>query len=217
MIVTFLSLHSSLSSTDRTPSHLTLALADARKNNYSLGVKLVRGAYHPYEIAAHKSKEPSMSISPDELPPVWAKKEETDQSYNYCIKMLINAVREDLSNEQHVLISKGAEDHLRLAEDNSRLAEDSWGAIFKGRISYPIQDLLPAVGPDNKINTLSVGILFGTHNWESSKLILRELVRNGLAEPLPAVPRPEDGEDVIWIKPEAVGRVAIGQLFGACL
>jgi proline dehydrogenase len=207
MIIPFLPLNSNLPSSDRTPSHLALALADARKNNYSLGVKLVRGAYHPYEIAAHKSKESSMSISPDELPPVWAKKEETDRCYNHCVEVLINAVREDLSNEQDV-------QNTKTAEDNLRLAEDSWSATIKGRIPHPIQDLLPAVGPDSKIKIPSIGILFGTHNWESSRLILRELVHNGLAEPLPEEPRPEDGEVVIKIKPEAVERVAVGQLFG---
>ncbi|KAF7784834.1 hypothetical protein Agabi119p4_999 [Agaricus bisporus var. burnettii] len=190
----------------RTPSHLALALADARRNNYSLGVKLVRGAYHPYEIAAHKSKETSMSISPDELPPVWEKKEETDRCYDNCVKVLINGVREDLSNRQDVHT-------LRSSEDNLRLAEASRSETIKGPISHPIRDVLPAVGPDSK-KIPSIGILFGTHNWESSKLILRELERNGLAESLPEEPRPDDGATVIRVKPEVVERVAIGQLFG---
>ncbi|KXN86159.1 Proline dehydrogenase 1, mitochondrial [Leucoagaricus sp. SymC.cos] len=183
----------------RTPSHLALSLEDARRSNYALGVKLVRGAYHPYELAAHRSKDSSMSISPDELPPVWFRKDETDRCYNQCVKMLVNAVREDVSGSQHLLpVSMSGND----AELTPKSDIASWTSWLKGGLS----------SKDTKLP--SIGILFGTHNWESAKLILAELVRNGLTEPLPEERGPEDGEVVVGIQPEVVERVAIAQLFG---
>ena len=59
-----------------------------------------------------------------------------------------------------------------------------------------------------------VGILFGTHNRESAKLVLSELVKNGLAKPLLDGKSFEDSETIIGIKPETVERVAIAQLYG---
>jgi len=59
-----------------------------------------------------------------------------------------------------------------------------------------------------------VGILFGIHNWESMELVLSELVKNGLAEPLMDKKRFEDSETIIGIKPGTVERVAIAQLYG---
>lgn len=149
-----------------------------------------------------------MSISPDEPPPVWAKKEETDRCYNQCVHMLLNAVREDLSIRQDVQTSS----HDMKPKDTAA----SWSQWLKGCIiSNPIKKVISFAPGPNKLP--SVGILFGTHNWESSRLILRELVHNGLAEPLPEEPRQEDGEVVIRVKPEAVERVAVAQLYGAHL
>lgn len=66
----------------RTPSHLAAALADAKVDNYALGVKLVRGAYHPHELSAHAAPDKYCSISSDAEPPVWTSKSETDMCYN---------------------------------------------------------------------------------------------------------------------------------------
>ncbi|KAF7367645.1 Proline dehydrogenase [Mycena sanguinolenta] len=87
----------------RTPAHLAHALRDAQKHKFALGVKLVRGAYHPHEIAAHPAaseKQPgsgkTLSISPDALPPVWAEKAETDAAYDACAGLLLDAVAADV-------------------------------------------------------------------------------------------------------------------------
>ncbi|KAJ7250111.1 FAD-linked oxidoreductase-like protein [Mycena haematopus] len=88
----------------RTPAHLAHALRDSQKHKYALGVKLVRGAYHPHEIAAHptpgaaseKERRKTLSISPDALPPVWAEKVETDAAYDACAEVLLDAVAADL-------------------------------------------------------------------------------------------------------------------------
>ncbi|EEB97499.1 hypothetical protein MPER_03168 [Moniliophthora perniciosa FA553] len=86
----------------RTPSHLQLAMKDAQENNYTLGVKLVRGAYHPHEVAASRDRtlgNPSLSISPEEHPPVWSVKEETDKCYDECIKLLIGWIKDDIQHK----------------------------------------------------------------------------------------------------------------------
>ncbi|KAF9446786.1 FAD-linked oxidoreductase [Macrolepiota fuliginosa MF-IS2] len=197
----------------RTPSHLALSLDDARKNNYALGVKLVRGAYHPYEFAAHKSKGSSMSISPDELPPVWSHKDETDKCYNHCAKMLLNAVHDDIYGQDN---SNSRNTETSIDNGGPKNSDHSWSSWLKGYIySNPVSRVAgstPSSASDKKLP--SIGILFGTHNWESAKLILDGLVQNGLAEPLPQEQRQEDGEVVVKVNPEAVERVAVAQLYG---
>ena len=71
-------------------------------------MKLVRGAYHPHEIEVHKAATASrmeattpsgtheLSISPDNMPPVWLSKDETDTCYDTSVKALIALIREDV-------------------------------------------------------------------------------------------------------------------------
>ncbi|KAG0703502.1 FAD-linked oxidoreductase-like protein [Suillus ampliporus] len=96
----------------RMPAHLAHSLALARKRGYALGVKLVRGAYHPHELAAHQlarsptspagssspkhSHSHSLSISPDPEPPVQPSKDATDQCYHDCVTLLVDAISGDL-------------------------------------------------------------------------------------------------------------------------
>ncbi|KAI0325024.1 FAD-linked oxidoreductase [Cubamyces sp. BRFM 1775] len=92
----------------RTPEYLAQSIADARAEGYALGVKLVRGAYHPHEIEVHKAALTSrmeattpsgtheLSISPDNMPPVWLSKDETDTCYDSSVKALIALIREDV-------------------------------------------------------------------------------------------------------------------------
>jgi proline dehydrogenase len=76
------------------------AIEDSKVNNYALGVKLVRGAYHPHEIAAHRNSlsSPSLSISPDFEPPVWSTKDATDDCFNKCERVLLAAVKHDIQD-----------------------------------------------------------------------------------------------------------------------
>ncbi|KAF9482380.1 FAD-linked oxidoreductase [Pholiota conissans] len=173
----------------RTPEQLALAIEDSRKHHYSLGVKLVRGAYHPHELEAHSSKS-SLSISPDAEPPVWREKRDTDYNYNWCVKMLAKAVKEDVDRSAGKS-TLGGVDKL------------GWVDWVRGVKAKPVVGEVAA--------SPSIGVLFGTHNWDSCALILKELVRNGLAV--------EDGErieDGIKVGDETVERVAIGQLYGMC-
>lgn len=102
------------------------------------------------------------SISTDPRPPVWDSKAETDQKYNYCANLLIDAVAEDCPRGE---------------------------------------------------NRVRLGVLFGTHNWESSRLVLRKLVECGLAVP---VGKTDDAaeEGVIRLSKAASSRVTMGQLYG---
>ncbi|KAH9891215.1 FAD-linked oxidoreductase-like protein [Cubamyces lactineus] len=153
----------------RTPEYLVQSMAAARNEGYALGVKLVRGAYHPHELVAHPSTSASadvslaspststsLSISPDPVPPVWTSKAETDDRYNACVRTLVGAVREDVQRRGN---------------------------------GYP-----------------SIGVLFGTHNWESANLIVEELVRQGLAT------SNEDG--TVAVEDAVAERVTMGQLYG---
>lgn len=57
----------------------------------------------------------------------------------------------------------------------------------------------------------AVGILFGTHNWGSCRLILDRLVEKGLARTEGTTP---DGESVIRVGSDVTERVTMGQLYG---
>ena len=96
----------------RTPAHLLHDLALARREGFALGVKLVRGAYHSYELAAFHShtppasgadtvpavtkgrgKTPSKSIAPPvPHPPVWLAKTDSDACYDACARVLVREV-----------------------------------------------------------------------------------------------------------------------------
>lgn len=175
----------------RTPAHVKLALADARKHNYALGVKLVRGAYHPCEVDAFYKKKSngstltsrSLSVSPDLVPPVWSEKRETDDAYNECVRVLVGAVRDDISRSQTGV--RGIEGK-------------GW-----------LKSLWPWDSTKPSTKRANIGVLFGTHNWDSCRLVLDELVDAGLAT------RREEG-GVASLEEEVVDRVAVAQLYGMC-
>ena len=206
---------------NRTPGHLALALADARANNYALGVKLVRGAYHPHEIAAHKAVaydgRPSMSISPDVEPPVWMEKRETDEAYNGCVKVLIKAVKEDVERcEKPVGHS--------IVEKISDVTKNGWLGLFTsgGAGNTDIEEKEGAAKADKKPKTTtalppppSIGVLFGTHNSTSCGLILKNLVDAGLAVTSDGQKFKPEAAEVVKISDGAVERIAIGQLYGS--
>jgi len=167
----------------RTPAQLAHDLADARKYHYALGVKLVRGAYHHYEIEAHQNRgnstsSVSLSLSNESEPPVWMTKQETDKCFDTCVRVLIERVRDDVQSQ-------------------------------------------------DRTGTPGIGILFGTHNWTSSKLILSELVRWGLAgvsttstsrhssdSGLLETSTSEQDDQVLSIPGTVADRVCMGHLYG---
>ena len=211
---------------------MALALADARANNYALGVKLVRGAYHSHEIAAHRAVaydgRPSMSISPDVEPPVWMEKRETDEAYNGCLKVLIKAVKEDVERYEMAveqclgaLIKKAMENLER--EMISDVKKKGWFGLFTsgGAGNTDIKENERAAKTDKESKTTtalrppSIGVLFGTHNSTSCGLILKNLVDAGLAVTSDGQEFNPEAAEVIKISDEAVERISIGHLYGA--
>ncbi|KIY72746.1 FAD-linked oxidoreductase [Cylindrobasidium torrendii FP15055 ss-10] len=151
----------------RTYAHLEQSLKHARANGYTLGVKLVRGAYHPLETSSHQAHiagKASLSISPEPLPPVWQEKSETHFNYDSCAKLLIREIKKDILAQEQAK-TKGAP---------------------------------------------RIGVLFGTHNWTSCKLILQELVDQGLASIVPGT------EETIAVPEAVTERLVMGQLYGMC-
>lgn len=101
----------------RNEAFLAQSIADARAGGYALGVKLVRGAYHSLEAAAHtQALHESLSgaaitspaISPDSEAPVWTSKHETDTCYERCALMLLSAIEKDVKKGEAVPPAVGA-------------------------------------------------------------------------------------------------------------
>ncbi|KAF9529860.1 FAD-linked oxidoreductase-like protein [Crepidotus variabilis] len=192
----------------RTPMHIAVALADAKKHNYALGVKLVRGAYHPYEISAHDNKANGggLSISPDREPPVWQEKAETDKAYDDCVRMLIEAVKEDIGR-----CSKEGTSSRSVPNANQERGNGWLSGLTAARRSTPPQN-----EPELRRSVPSVGVLFGTHNWKSCGLVLDEIVKNGLGTRVSSRTggHLSSTSNVVRLDDEVVDRIAIGQLYG---
>lgn len=79
----------------RTPLHLTRALEDAKRYKYSLGVKLVRGAYHGQEISQHTKRLAAAApgVEVEAVPPVWLQKSDTDRCFDESAKALVEQVQ----------------------------------------------------------------------------------------------------------------------------
>lgn len=180
----------------RTPLHLAQSYRDAQANNYALGVKLVRGAYHTFETSAHEAAHSSdypgsdeqhmrsLSISPDSQPPVWMTKKETDTCYDECVRMLIGWVKDDVSSS---------------SLSSLHVTGGGW---------FGLGNVKKSTTPQHQ----TIGLLFGTHNWSSVKLVLNELVGNGLASTTAL--GNEDEDAILRFDAEVTERITFGQLFG---
>lgn len=93
----------------RTPSHLAASLERARLNGYTLGVKLVRGAYMDVENATWSNKSvdtPPVPVAtknraaPPEYEgwrsPIWPTKHLTDCCFDGCALRLIEEIKRDI-------------------------------------------------------------------------------------------------------------------------
>lgn len=72
-------------------SHLSASLTHAREHSYTLGVKLVRGAYHSQEISRWDRPGPA---------PVFDTKVGTDASYDASAAWLLDRLEEDIASSQ---------------------------------------------------------------------------------------------------------------------
>lgn len=90
----------------RTPSHLAASFERAKLNGYTLGVKLVRGAYVDIENRIWSDKivdTPPVPGKGADAPayqgwgsPVWPNKDLTDRCYDGCAIRLVQEINEDL-------------------------------------------------------------------------------------------------------------------------
>lgn len=205
----------------RAPSYLAFFLLDAKNHNYALGVKLVRGAYIEGELEAHSNRQSSleavgrnskpgstaatsahmsMSISPDDVPPVWSIKRETDEVYDDCARVLINEVREDVERSRAMVASNAPE---------ANGEKKPWFDLFQKQQGKGQQMTVQAPSP-------RIAVIFGTHNWKSSQLVLSELVKNRLGEKV-VIEGKTTGEEedfAVRLDEDVVQRVTTSQLYG---
>lgn len=144
----------------RTPPFLDFLIAHAKNHDYALGIKLVRGAYVDTELAAHSRtlNGSIIPLSPEDKPPTFSSKQETDAAYDRCVSVLVGQVASE---------------------------------------SVP-----------------KVGVMFGTHNWKSCKLVLDEIVRVGLGK---EVDLPISRGKKIVVSEQVAKRVCMAQLYGELL
>lgn len=74
----------------RSPALLEALLEDGRRRGWSVGVKVVRGAYVDQEHAAADLAQI--------LTPAWSSKAETDKCFDACAQMLLDDIAHDLSS-----------------------------------------------------------------------------------------------------------------------
>ncbi|KAI0791689.1 FAD-linked oxidoreductase-like protein [Abortiporus biennis] len=192
----------------RTPEYISQSLACARAENYSLGIKLVRGAYHPHEVAAQAARNSgkSLSISPTELPPVWVNKSETDACYNQCLGIIIDNIALDTTHSRAAIASAPSNSSTLW---NNSLSLSSLGSYLPGRNSEEPKALVEQ--SKDLESSPTIGVLFGSHNWTSIKLILQTLQDKGLAT---VEGKDENGESILKIGDEVTERLTMGQLYG---
>lgn len=124
---------------------------------------------------------------------MWREKRDTDYAYNECVKLLIDLVSQDVAS-------------VSTSTPTTVESSGAWG--WSSWLWGTSRHLPNTTHPQADSATPRIGVLFGTHNWESCALILKELVQSGLAVNDTAV------EGGIKVESETVERVAIGQLYG---
>ncbi|KAL1714374.1 FAD-linked oxidoreductase-like protein [Schizophyllum commune] len=231
-----------LNSLYSTPAHIARAAADAHAGGYSLGVKLVRGAYHPHEVGAWKAAHDAINnaqnpeanlvarmtlVPAAEHPPVWSTKPETDACYDKCVSMLIDLVADDVksaSASSSVISSTIA---APVAGIKRKWYSLGWGKSEASpptsSADLPATDLTPPKSASLSTETRTlptspqprIGVLFGTHNWASCAGILGALEKSGLGyKESVSGGEGQKADGPLVLDREVTGRVTIGQLYG---
>lgn len=169
----------------RNEEHLIRCLHLAKTNGYALGAKLVRGAYHVQEVEAH----------------VAARSSSPGKAHSLSISL----------DEQPPVWSTKAETDACYHACTKILLDAIADDITYPPVSHGFFSSLFGKRMPNAPSTPSVGVLFGTHNWDSCRFILDGLVERGLArkEGLTA-----SGEPVLRISDEVSERLTMAQLYG---
>jgi len=80
----------------RTPDHIEASMAHAKANNYVLGLKLVRGAYHEQERRRWVN-DGRAAFGAD---PIWPDKSATDKCYNAALHLVLDKLAEDIAADR---------------------------------------------------------------------------------------------------------------------
>ncbi|CUA71364.1 hypothetical protein RSOLAG22IIIB_04579 [Rhizoctonia solani] len=180
----------------RTPLHLAHALEDAKKHGYSLGVKLVRGAYHGQEIAYHEKRmataKPGDEVEPN--PAVWLHKHETDRCFDGAAELLIRHTSGSLTSKYPRQLKLG----LLFGTHNKQSCEHVLNCMISSGLAQKNEEGLAEVKPGVE-DMICFGQLYGMRddltNWiasvfkSNSPMAFKYLPYGALAEVMPYLSR----------------------------
>jgi proline dehydrogenase len=150
----------------RAPDFLDFLITHARENEYALGVKLVRGAYIDAEVAAHARHKPHAQttyISNSRSPEV--------EVVKACRTM------------GHKSISPDQRPPTYPSKEATDAAYDACVRVLVREVAKDVgRARFQPPGVHEKEIAPSIAVLFGTHNWRSSRLVLDEILRLGLGK-----------------------------------
>ncbi|CAE7077422.1 unnamed protein product [Rhizoctonia solani] len=180
----------------RTPTHLAHAMEDAKKHGYSLGVKLVRGAYHGQEIAYHEKRmataKPGEEV--ESSPAVWLHKHETDRCFDGAAELLVKHTAASLALKNQRQPKLG----LLFGTHNKQSCEHVLECMISSGLAHKNEDGLAEVKPGVE-NMICFGQLYGMRdeltNWiatvfkAKSPMAFKYLPYGALAEVMPYLSR----------------------------
>ncbi|KAF8741928.1 Proline dehydrogenase, partial [Rhizoctonia solani] len=180
----------------RTPLHLSRAMEDAKRHGYSLGVKLVRGAYHGQEIAYHERRmaESKSDINVEPYPAVWLRKEETDRCFDEAAELLIRHTASSLNPRRPQQPKLG----MLFGTHNKQSCQKVLDCMVSSGLAHKNEDGLAEVKPGVE-DMVCFGQLYGMRdeltNWiasvfkSESPMAFKYLPYGALAEVMPYLSR----------------------------
>ena len=195
----------------RTPSFLGFILDDAKKNQYALGVKLVRGAYWEVETALHS----------EVLDRARARLSNGTDTGAYSKADGVHAPELGQTHSKSICLSTEPNPPVWLTKRETDEVYNECVRILLKEVREDVSRCRAQCQPQEGTHT-RISAYFGTHNWKSTRLVLEEMVRSGLGEivgqhaPNESLKESVDleGSFVVKIDEDVVQRVAMGQLYG---
>ena len=96
------------------------------------------------------------------------------------------------------------ENDVKRTSVHEQITSSSWLSWFGYKKETPSS-------PTARVSPPRIGVLFGSHNWDSQKLILSQLVKRGLASVDGAL---ENGDPIVRVPDEIIKRLSVAQLYG---
>ena len=198
----------------RTPSFLRFILDNAKTNQYSLGVKLVRGAYWEAETALH-----SQALA--QARPRLSNGINTD-AYNQADDIHASEL-DQTPHSKSISLSTEPYPPVWLTKRETDEAYNECVRVLLKEVKEDVSRCRAQCEPQEGTQA-QISAYFGTHNWKSTRLVLEEMVRNGLGEVVGQHAQDGllkesvglEGGFVVKIDGDVVQRVAMGQLYGKC-